>query len=1364
MKKISCRLFPVLLLFVSVILPAQSQLFRIYDVRTDEYPLIKSKFIAFDEENEQITDLQESDFSINDNGKLCDAVLVQCPPKRPVVPLSAVLTLDVSGSMSGSNLAHAKAAAKAWLDAIPLGTSECAVTSFNSNNHFVCDFTTDKNLLQSRIDALSADGGTSFDAGFINSPAGALLVAESGIHKRVVVFLTDGRSEGDMQAIINKANSIGATVFCVTLGMNCPEILRQVAEKTGGDYFENITSKQQAEQVYLSILQIAQGSEPCELHWESPDCEAVHNVSVDLNYLPLTAHTDYSIDNSLFPVLKFFPSSSLLFGEILPGNTGSKQIRISSSNGNLQIYGITSSNQLFSVSDWGGSAPPFSLSEGENREISLEFAPQDKHLTYAVFNIESDACPDYNFYARGGFADFPPKENSLRLTHPNGGEVFLAGTDTIITWTGILPSEEVKLSYSTDNGSNWMKLADKATGLKYEWHGIPNTPSDQCLAKVTQEQDQDDNPRWVEHISSMDEVYSQDVDTDIAGDIIIVGIMNGKVNFGSGLILDVQNREGFIAKYNNAGICKWAMEAMVSSFSSAFNLCTDKDTNIIITGYFTGPAEFNNGTILEGSGFFIAKYDRSGNCLWATKADPNAESGSAVETAENNEIYVAGQFMAEADWGTGEVGSNGLRDVFLAKYSLDGVCEWVATDGGPYSEDYALDITVVKGDGVYVSGIYCGDPQDVSKNGALFSKYDFDGNEQWRKVIVGNNSKMYNSGNALCHDSKNNLYLAGRFNGMTDFGNGIMLTPQFSGDQNAFISKWKPDGTCQWAKSLGTNGNDKCTSLCINKNDMVYTTGYFYGQIAPEDSIFNKSNGLSDIFILRLDENGNIDWAYSAGGKNDDAGYGIASDMKSGVYATGIFLENVDFGNGIVLPGNNSNDSFLMKISEREIFQEDESDNLWSIVAPDIASFDIDMGTVAVGDRRDSVFRGFLSNNGTYPVEVEAIDFSSGHSHFYLISKQPPLTVQPGENIDFEFTFTPAYVGTHGDVIKIETNAGTLSQNIRGEGIRSFLQVEPELIDFGNIFVGFSKDTSEILLHNRGDKPIEIIETIMLGPDMQQFSILEGKAPFVLDPDESHTMKVRFAPELQGRTSGRIGFYYDDTGSPALAHFLGCGIDSESIVHIPDTTALVGEENFEIPVYLTVLKDAFLLSEAGYKGRISFRADCFLPMAPQQGTIENGMRIIEFSGKLGNKVDNCMKLFTLKGTVLHGELEYNPLYIDSFDWEDPELAASIINGNLTVSMCAFDLTKVKLRQMPMAVYPNPAFGKMNVASDCKTAGKYRLCIFNLQGKCKKKKCWSLKKPHTVNTEFDVSSLGSGLYQIVFSGPDQVFTMPALILR
>jgi PKD repeat protein len=74
----------------------------------------------------------------------------------------------------------------------------------------------------------------------------------------------------------------------------------------------------------------------------------------------------------------------------------------------------------------------------------------------------------------------------INVTSPNGGEQWTVGYSYNIYWTKSTTVTNVKLEYSTNNGSNWTTIYSSipATPENYSWL-IPNTPSSQCLIKIS---------------------------------------------------------------------------------------------------------------------------------------------------------------------------------------------------------------------------------------------------------------------------------------------------------------------------------------------------------------------------------------------------------------------------------------------------------------------------------------------------------------------------------------------------------------------------------------------------------------------------------------------------------------------------------------------------------------------------------------------------------------------------------------------------------------------------------------------------------------------------------------------------------------
>lgn len=476
MKNISL----LLLLMIFGFFCGFAQSISVYNIDQSAYPHMKAKIFVLDANGDIAENLTNNDILLTEDGVARPDVTLSCPLPVPPEALSAILTIDVSGSMYGNGIKMAQAAAKVWVEAIPLGKSECAVTSFDSYNYLNCDFTSDRAKLIAAIEKLTPNGGTDFDAGLLNKMFGSLVMAERGKYKRTIVFLTDGYSSGNADAIVKRAGEIDAVIYCVVLGARAPQILKDISQRTGGEYFESITTLAEAEKVYRDILTRAQGGEPCTLEWLSDGCPDNRRVEISVPQMNLSTSQRYSVDFDFLPKMTILPSNSIRFGAVEPGNYAQKKIKFVSGATTIKIDSITNDNSRFRLIDFPSGG--LLLEPESDAEFTVEFLPFEANYQFTRFNIFSNACAGSFFYCSGGNSG---QGNTLVITEPNGGEVYVAGSDSVITWDGIPDADTVKIEISTDGGFIWKTISAATPGLKYQYT-LPGVNSERCLMRIKQ--------------------------------------------------------------------------------------------------------------------------------------------------------------------------------------------------------------------------------------------------------------------------------------------------------------------------------------------------------------------------------------------------------------------------------------------------------------------------------------------------------------------------------------------------------------------------------------------------------------------------------------------------------------------------------------------------------------------------------------------------------------------------------------------------------------------------------------------------------------------------------------------------------------
>jgi hypothetical protein len=132
-----------------------------------------------------------------------------------------------------------------------------------------------------------------------------------------------------------------------------------------------------------------------------------------------------------------------------------------------------------------------------------------------------------------------------------------------------------------------------------------------------------------------------------------------------------------------------------------------------------------------------------------------------------------------------------------------------------------------------------------------------------------------------------------------------------SGNYDIFVAKLDSDGNWLWANQAGGTSWDYGLGIAIDSSGNSYVTGYFQGT-ASFGTTTITSSGNYDIFVAKLDSDGSWLGANQAGGTGRDDARSIATDSSGNCYVTGLFEETASFGN-IIFESSGNYDIFVAK-------------------------------------------------------------------------------------------------------------------------------------------------------------------------------------------------------------------------------------------------------------------------------------------------------------------------------------------------------------------------------------------------------------------------------------------------------------------
>lgn len=114
------------------------------------------------------------------------------------------------------------------------------------------------------------------------------------------------------------------------------------------------------------------------------------------------------------------------------------------------------------------------------------------------------------------------------------------------------------------------------------------------------------------------------------------------------------------------------------------------------------------------------------------------------------------------------------------------------------------------------------------------------------------------------------------------------------------------------AFKANTGGNATTTDFAKDDNNNTYLYGSYTNSVTFGSTKLTASS--QDVYVVKMDDQGDVDWAISLGGTNFEIAYKMAVDDSMNVYVTGSFFGAFDDGNKTYTSGG-SYDGFLVKIN-----------------------------------------------------------------------------------------------------------------------------------------------------------------------------------------------------------------------------------------------------------------------------------------------------------------------------------------------------------------------------------------------------------------------------------------------------------------
>lgn len=343
--------------------------------------------------------------------------------------------------------------------------------------------------------------------------------------------------------------------------------------------------------------------------------------------------------------------------------------------------------------------------------------------------------------------------------------------------------------------------------------------------------------------------YSLAVDS--SGAVYVTGNFRGVILVGNTRLTAAEWGSVFVAKLNPAGEWLWAVSAGIvgegpKAVPETDAISVDTRGNAYVAGRFrsSGIAFGSIQLTKQFSGdqyeMFVAKVTPAGTWQWARSAQGITwYRRISLAVDPNRNVIVAGSLYDDADFGPISLKRSKRtfqQDGFVAKLSAEGQWQWARRTGGK-GDDYVRGIAADRQGNIYLTGgqesatmrfgstrLVNQDREDCAAGVSMLAdifvaKLSPDGAWRW---AVGAGGTGYDESLAIAIDGKGNVYVAGKLDSVTTFGDFKFVSPHRGAMVVATLNKV---GEWQWALASTWNCWIGATGLAVAESGIAYVTG-----------------------------------------------------------------------------------------------------------------------------------------------------------------------------------------------------------------------------------------------------------------------------------------------------------------------------------------------------------------------------------------------------------------------------------------------------------------------------------------------------------------------------------------------------------
>lgn len=279
--------------------------------------------------------------------------------------------------------------------------------------------------------------------------------------------------------------------------------------------------------------------------------------------------------------------------------------------------------------------------------------------------------------------------------------------------------------------------------------------------------------------------------------------------------------------------------------------------------------------------------------LWSHNyGDSDDQFTDALFTDPSGNVFLVGSFYGGINIATPYT-SLGRRDAIVGKWNAAGTPQWSKRVGFQSVDTGWAGTTDVAGN-IILAGSTGPHPNERD---AFIARYAPDGTQQWIKYFVAGTDSIAYVQVVAC-DLTKHILCAGAFSGSINLGGSTFVGQQ---EADIFCAEFDAGGNHIWSRSFHAPNGIGVEGIAVGADGGPVLFGGFAGQVNFGGGTLT-STASSNLFLVKLDTNGNHVWSHRYGDAGDFSAEEMAMDATGRIAITGAIYGDINFGGGVLTP------------------------------------------------------------------------------------------------------------------------------------------------------------------------------------------------------------------------------------------------------------------------------------------------------------------------------------------------------------------------------------------------------------------------------------------------------------------------------